>query len=180
MRREAQPYLDAARNAFMASDGGAASRALRDAAAFTRSQADSATEPAKTALAASADELDGLAARVSRGVVKTVKSLDYAFARTQFAEAQLHCTRALDAWKKANAGATSAEIVMLADHFERAAADAGQPLSASAQQAVATARSVAKRLTQAANVPQTDVEAALAAMDKEIHGSMSAAKLKSS
>ena len=180
VRREAQPYLDAARSAFVAKDRGAASRGLRDAAAFTRSQADSATDPAKNALVASADELNRLATRVSKGAVKTVKTLDHASARTQLAEAQLHCTRALGAWQKTNAGATSAEIVMLADHFERAAADAGEPLSASAQQAVAAARSLAGKLTQVANVPQAQVEAVLAAMDKEVHGMMAtAAKLKS-
>jgi hypothetical protein len=179
-RREAQPYFDAARSAFVAKDRGAASRGLRAAAAFARSQADSAIEPAKKALAASADELNRLATRVSSGSVKTVKTLDYAFARTQLAEAQLHCTRALDAWKKANAGATAAEIAMLTDHFERAAADAGKPLSASAQQAIAAARSLAGKLTQVANVPPADVEAVLSAMDREVHGMMAtAAKLKS-
>jgi hypothetical protein len=178
-RLEAQPYLDGARSAFVARDRGAASKGLRDAAAFTRGQADSAIEPAKKALAASADELNRLATRVSKGSVKTVKTLDNTFARMQLAEAQLHCTRALDASNRKNAGATSAEIVMLVDHFERAAADAGNPLSASAQQAVATARSLAGKLTQTANVPQADVDAALAAMDKEVHGMMAtAAKLK--
>jgi hypothetical protein len=179
MRREAQSYFDAARGAFVVKDRGAASRGLRDAAAFARSQADSATEPAKKALAASADELTRLATRVSNGSLKTVKSLDYAFARTQLAEAQLHCTRALDAWKKANPGATSAETAMLTDHFERAAVDAGKPLSASAKQAIVAARSLAGKLTQEANVPQADVEAVLGAMDKEVHGMMAtAARLK--
>jgi len=179
VRREAQPYLDGARSAFVAKDRRAAANALRDAAAFTRGQADSATEPAKNALVASADELNRLATRVSNGATKTAKSLDYAFARTHLAEAQLHCTRALDAWTKGKAGATSAEIVMLADHFERAAVDAGKPLSASAQQAMGTARSLAGRLTQSANVPQADVEGALTAMDKEVHALMAtAAKLK--
>ena len=179
-RDEAQPYLDTARRAFLTKDHAVTSKGLRDAASFTRGQADSAIEPAKKALMASADELDRLAARVSKGAVKTVKALDNAFARTQLAEAQLHCTRALDAWKNKNAGATSAEIVMLADHFERAAADMGQPLGTSAQQAVATARSVSRNLTQVAKVPQADVEAALATMDTEVHSLMkSAAKLKS-
>jgi len=179
-RREAQPYFEAARNAFVAKNRRAARKSLSDAASFTRDQANNATEPAKKALTESADELNRLATRVSNGSVQTVKTLDYAFARAQLAEAQLHCTRALDAWKNANAGTTAAEMVMLADHFERAAADAGKPLSASAQQAVGTARSLAERLTRAGNVPQADVEASLGTMDKEVHTLMAtAARLKS-
>lgn len=179
-RREAQAFLDSARAAFVAKNAQAASKGLRDAAAFTRKQADSAAEPAKKALINSATELDRLADRVTKKSVKAVKTLDYAFARTQVAEAQLHCTRAIAAWKTDNAGATSSEIVMLTDHFERAASDAGRRLDPAAQQAVVSARSVAAKLAQGATVPRTDVDSALASMDKEVHRFMvSVAKLKS-
>ena len=167
-RREAQSYLDSARAALLAKNVQAASKELREAAAFTRSQADSAAESAKKALIASADELDRLATRVANKSVKTVKTLDLAFARTQIAEAQFHSARAMDAWKAAKAGATSAEMVMVADHFERAAVDAGQHLDASAQQAVASGRSVAAKLAQGVTVPRTDVDSALASMDKQV------------
>lgn len=178
-RREAQTYLDSARAGFVAKNSAVASKALRDAAAFTRQQADSATAPAKKALASSADELEKLATRVTKGTVKSVKTLDYAFARTQLAEAQLHCTRALNAWHATNAAATGAEIVMLTDHFERAVADAGQPLAATTQQTVAAARALAGKLTQGASVVPVDVESTLAAMDREVHSLMAtAAKLK--
>ena len=178
-RREAQTYFDNARAAFVAKDGAVASKALRDAAVFTRQQADSATTPAKEALMSSADELEKLATRVTTGAVNSVKTLDYAFARTQFAEAQLHCTRALTAWQATNAAATGAEMMMLVDHFERAASDAGQPLATKTQQTLEAARSLADKLTHGGTVVPADVEASLAAMDKEVHSLMTkTAKLK--
>jgi hypothetical protein len=178
-RREAQTYLDSARAAFVAKNGAAASKVLHDAATFTRQQADSATGTVKDALAGSADELERLASRAAKGTIASVKTLDYAFARTQLAEAQLHCTRALDAWHATNAAATGVEIVMLADHFERATADAGQTLTAAAQTTLTTARSLAGKLTQGVTVVPADVESALAAMDKEVHSLMTTtSKLK--
>ena len=157
----------------------AASNALRDAAIFTRRQADSAAAPAKQALITSADELSQLASRVAKSGVKSVKTLDFAFARTQLAEAQLHCTRALNAWQAKNGAATGAEMMMLVDHFERAATDAKQPLATTTQQTVAQVRSLADKLTHSGNVVPVDVEQALAAMDKEVHSLMTrAAKLK--
>ena len=178
-RREAQTYFDNARKAFVAKRGADASKALRDAAAFTRQQAVSATTPAKEALTSSANELDKLASRVTAGAVKSVKTLDYAFARTQLAEAQLHCTRALSAWGATDAAATATEMIMLVDHFERAAADAGQPLATSTQQTLDMTRSLADKLTRGGSVIALDVEPTLTAMDKEVHSLMTkTAKLK--
>ena len=178
-RREAQMYFDNARAAFVAKRGAVASKALRDAAAFTREQAISATTPAKEALISSADELEKLASRVTAGAVKSVKTLDYAFARTQLAEAQLHCTRALSAWRATDAAATGAEMMMLVDHFERAASDAGQPLATTTQQTLDVTRSLADKLTHGGSVVPLDVEATLTAMDKEVHSLMTkTAKLK--
>lgn len=178
-RREAQMYLDSARASFVAKNRAVASKALRDAAAFTRQQADSAIAPAKQALISSAEELETLASRVTKGTVKSVKTLDYAFARTQLAEAQLHCTRALNAWHATNAAATAAEITMLVDHFERAATDAGRPLATTTQQTITAARTLADKLTHGNSVAPADVESTLAAMDKEVHSLMTkTAKLK--
>lgn len=178
-RREAQMYFDSARAAFVAKNRPVAAKALRDAAAFTRQQADSAIAPAKKALTSSADELEKLAGRVTKGTVKSVKTLDYTFARTQLAEAQFHCTRALNAWHATNAATAGAELMMLVDHFERAASDAGQPLATTTQQTVAAARTLADKLTHGTTVVPVDVESTLAAMDKEVHGLMTkAAKLK--
>jgi len=78
-----------------------------------------------------------------------------------------------------NAAATGAEMMMLVDHFERAASDAGQSLATKTQQTLEAARSLADKLTHGGTVVPADVEASLAAMDKEVHSLMTkTAKLK--
>lgn len=175
-RREAQDHLDSARAAFVAKDMESASASIREAATFARTHADSAAEPARKALVSSAVELDALAARVAKKGVRSVGTLDEAFARLNLAEAQLHCTRALDAWKAQKNGVTAAEIVMITDHFERAAADANVKLDSSATQAIALARAVGTKLSQGAAVPAGEVDAALARLDKAIHAPAAFAK----
>ncbi len=168
-RREAQVYFDSARASFVAKKNVAAARSLRDAALFNRQHADSAAAPAKNALKQSSQELDRLATRVARGGVTSVRTLDRAFARAQLADAQNHCLRALDAWKKLNAPVTGAELMMLADHFERGATDAKQQLSEPARKAIANGRALAAKLVQGEAVSATAVDSTLGALDKELH-----------
>jgi hypothetical protein len=167
-RREAQMYLDSGRTSFVGRRNAAASKALHDAASFTRRQSDSASGEVKKALASSADELEHLATRVTKGTVKSAKSLDYAFARTQLAEAQYHYARAVAEWHATNTAAAGAEIVMVADHFERAAADASLPISDSVRNAVNNTRALGARLTQGASLVPAEVEWTMGAMKKEI------------
>ncbi len=179
VRREAQTHFDSARAAFMSKNNAAASKELREAGSFIRGHTDSATGAAKKALASSAVELERLAAQVTKGAVKSVKTLGYAFSRTQLAEAQYHQERAVAAWRGSKAGIAGAELVMVADHFERAMADAGQVASESSTKAVADVRALASKLTQGTAVGPADVESTLAAIDKEIRGLVgTVAKLK--
>lgn len=171
-RTEAQALFDSARARFLARDNAAAATNLRDAAAFTRQKADKAAQPAKDALVASADELERLATSVAAGRVKSVDALDHATGRAQLADAALHCTAALDAWKMKNAPTTGAELLMITDHFTRGASDLGTPLTGSAKDAVEKARALAVNLTKGAAVLPTDVDAVLSSLDTALHTAM--------
>ena len=168
-RREAQLYFDSARASFMAGKNKAAARNLRDAALFIRRHADSIAEPARATLKASSAELGRLATRATNGTVRSVKALDLAFARAQLAESQYHCVRALDAWKSKDGPATGSELMMLLDHFERAAVDAARPLSLSAREMVTNTRALALKLVQGEAITTTYVDSTLAATDEEVH-----------
>lgn len=178
-RREAQVYFDSARAAFLAKRATIASKEITRAAAVTRAQADSASGVAKTALRSSAAELARLATRVTRNRVKSVKTLDYTFARTQLAEAQFHHERAVAAFRGTRTAAAGAELIMAADHFERAIVDAGQTASEPAQKAIADARRIASKLTSGALLVPADVESALATLGREVRSfAATAATLK--
>jgi hypothetical protein len=167
-RREAQVNLDSARAAVLARDYASASVQLRSAADFIRGHADNAVEPAKQPLVDATATLTRLANTVEKGGL-TMRQLDQAFARANLAEARYHCTRALDAWKATNAGGTASEILMIADHFERAAQESGVKLSAADQNVVANARTMAAKLGQGTQLSGNDVEGALTTLDKQVH-----------
>ena len=171
-RKEAQTLFDSARARFLAKDNAAAAADLRDAATFTRQEADKAAQPAKDALVASADELERLATSIAAGQVKSVDELDHATGRAQLAEANFHCTSALDAWKTKDGPTTGAELLMIADHFTRGASDLGTPLTGATKDAVDKARSLAVNLTKGATVLPADVDAVLSSLDNALHSAM--------
>jgi hypothetical protein len=168
-RGEAQQYLDSARVFFLASDFEPTAHALVGAIAINREHAASAAEPAKTALLRSATELEALASRMMDRRVGSVAPMDSAFARLHLAEAQLHCTRAEVEWAQRQAGATGAEMLMLADHFERAARDVGYVFPAAVQQHVESLRSIAVLLSHTGLTKSAEVDIALSRIDKDVH-----------
>lgn len=168
-REEAQGNLEAARAFFLGDDMARAAVQLKAAADIDRSHAAAAVEPARTALMQSATELDDLAARVAERGLSAVTPMDTAFARLHLAEVQLHCTRAKAAWENTRAGATAAELLMIADHFERAARDVGYALPPTAVQNVTSLRSIAALLSQTATTKSSEVEPALSRIDGDVH-----------
>ena len=168
-RNEAQANLEAARDFYLAGDVDRAAAQLRAAAQIDRDHASAALEPARAALLGSARELDGLSVRVAERGLSTVTPMDSAFARLHLAEVQLHCTRAESAWGRHQAGATAAELLMIADHFERAARDVRYTMPAAAVEDVARLRTMAALLSQTGMTKSSAVDIALSRIDKDVH-----------
>lgn len=167
-RREAQTFFDSARASFILKHRAAASKSLRDAAAFTRQQSDSAAGLDKDAFVKSAKELDRLATGVANGTVRSVKTLDDAIARAQLAEAQYHYTRMLWSWNRHHAGVAGAELTMSIDHFDRGASDAGLHLDTMTQSTLADVRTLAGEMTKGAILNGAEVEKTLSLFDNEL------------
>lgn len=171
-RGEAQEYLDAARQAYLANDPTFAAPPLRAAAEVNRRHAANAAEPAASSLRQSAEELEDLASRVLDHGLSSVAPMDSAFARLHLAEAELHCLGAEAAWAARRPGTAGAEMLMLADHFERAARDVHYALTPSILQMLATLRSVGVMLPRTGLTRSTEVAPALSRMDKAVHDLM--------
>lgn len=167
-RREAQTFFDSARASFLLKHRAAAAQSLREAAAFTREQSERAAGLDKDAFVKSAKELDRLATGVRNGSVKSVKTLDYAFARTQLAEAQYHCTRLFAAWNKRDAGMAGAELTMAIDHLDRGVNDARLQLTAETQATLAEVRSLAGEMTRGSELVPADVDKTLTTFDSAL------------
>jgi hypothetical protein len=167
-RREAQTFFDRARASFILKHRPAASKSLRDAAAFARQQSDSAAGLDKDAFVKSAKELDRLATGIASGTVRSVKTLDNAIARAQLAEAEHHYTRMLRAWNRHDAGVAGAELTMSIDHFDRGASDAGLHLDTTTQSRLADARTLTREMTKGAMLNAGEVETTLSLFDNEL------------
>jgi hypothetical protein len=168
MRREAQEHLDKARERFVQKDMTTAATELRAASTFLRERADSATGEVRDHMLRSAGELDKLANEVESNAIKSAKSLDYAFARAQHAEAELHHSHAVAAWARKDMARASDELTMATDHFERAAKDAGEVLGAGAKKALTDTREVAGQLTKGVGFVPEQVGKAIEELGKEI------------
>jgi len=152
-RTEAQDHFDKSREAFVKKDMKTASAELRDASAFMRTRADSATGFAKALSTRSASELDSLARGVESNSVTSAARLDHAFAHANRAEAERHYALATRAWAQHQATRTGEELTMAIDHLERAAKDAGIPLDSAATGTMTRARAVADSQLQGGTAP---------------------------
>ncbi|MGE5732198.1 MAG: hypothetical protein ACM37U_09665 [Gemmatimonas sp.] len=167
-RREAQAFFDSARTQFVLKDHAAAAKSLRAAAQFTRQQADSSAGLDKDALVESAEELERLATNIANGRVKFTKTVDYAIARTQLAEAQHHYSRMIAAWNRHDAGIAGAELTMSIDHFDRGVSDAGLHLETETQATLADVRTLGGEMTKGSTLNAAAVEGTLASFDSEL------------
>lgn len=168
VRREAQEHFDKAREHFLRKDMTTAATEIRAASTFLREQADSVSGDVKDHLLGSARELDKLATDVERNMIRTERSLDYAFARSQRAEAERHHANAVAAWARKDLARASDELTMAADHFERAAKDAGAVLGAGAKTVLTDTREVAGQLTRGVGFVPEQVGKVIEAFGKEI------------
>jgi hypothetical protein len=128
-RGEAQDQLDAARRLLMRDDTTVAAAELRLAAEFFRRHADAAPGPAADDLRLVASLLQVLATDVAAGRVRDPAMLDSLYVLVQTAEAEYHRSIAVERWAAHDTVTTGEELVMAADHFERALRDSGRPLA---------------------------------------------------
>ena len=162
-----QPVLDAARASFHR-DRSATARTLRSAAVVVRREAHDANETGGDALTRSANELDSLAASISRGAERSGKSLEVAFARLEHAEALNRVASATGAWATQERTRAGEELQAGAEHFQRAAKNAGIQLDARATKAAADARALARRLNEAVGVTANEFLRTVTALDTQI------------
>lgn len=154
-RREAQEFLDRAREALAVGSPSSASTALYEAAGFFREQTELAKAGAQAGLERAAADLALLALRLEGGDTVLSAELDLTFARAQIAEAMNHCLLAKDAMHQREPGRAGDEITMAIDHYERAARDGRLAPSAWERASVAGARAAAASLLRGSRVPRT-------------------------
>jgi hypothetical protein len=167
-RREAQPALDSARAALSRGEFHLAAAPMRHAAAFFRVHAASPRGSGSVAMLVAATSYDDLARELEGGRTTTVGRLDTLSARANLAEAEYHRSLASVAWSTHAKESIADELVMAADHFERAALDAGLPLTSTQRDLLREVRTVAAALSARPAPALTDLDEPLAALGSDI------------
>lgn len=167
-RHEAQSQLDSARRALSQGDSATAIRLLHRAAAFLVIQATEPPTGGTYMLLSASTALDSLAGSIRRdGIRDTTRFAAYS-ARVNLAEAERHETLAGVAWSTRSKESAADELLMAADHLERAAADARLPLPASALAAIEDMRDIARRLVMQRELDVQSLDDPLAAFHLEL------------
>ncbi|MCZ8013618.1 MAG: hypothetical protein ACK5ZO_14945 [Gemmatimonas sp.] len=147
-RVEPQQYFDATRAALAAKEPERARSGLLAAARFLDRQADSSAGAVREQLRLVARDIDTLAAAVARQRDVSARRLDHVVARANLAESDRHLARVASAWTARDTARTADELLMAADHLERAATDGRIPENKARSAATAAARSLATDLLQ--------------------------------
>lgn len=124
-RREAQALLDSASGRLSAGETAGAAALLNRAAAFYLVQASSPPSGGTAGLLIAAESLDVIASRLRHGAAVSPEELRMLSARANLAEAERHGALASVAWCTRSKASAGDQLLMAADHVERAATDGG-------------------------------------------------------
>ncbi len=161
-------HMRQAHESFVKKDYGATTRDLRKAAGYLHIAARNASSETKAALTASAHELETLAADVQAGTVKSVKSLDSAFARAEHAlgaDDHAKAKTALNAKHPARAGHYLRSAV---NHVQDAAKWSGHELERGTVATANDVRLVAGKLIDGSGVVVDEAEKGITWVGDEV------------
>jgi len=167
--RGATTLTDAAREALVQKDFESAAAALSDAATFIQAEARTAGVDAKRALERSAEEIDLIAVRVAHGEIHAPDALDRVYAAAHAAEALHHLYRAHTAMLKRDNVRAGEELVMSADHLERAAKDARLQADSLVQAAIADTRSLCGEMVKGMEAVPDEAARVTGEIESAIH-----------
>lgn len=167
-RREVQELLDSAAALLSAGDTSRALVLLHRSAAFLLVQANAPSTGATDHLLESADALDRYAGRVARGQGASVSELRRLSAMLNLAEAERHACLASVAWSTCSKESIADELLMAADHVERAARDGKLVLPPATLQTLAELRRVATQLGTQRGLDVRTVDEPMGDLQREI------------
>ena len=167
-RQECQRALDSARAALIRKDADACMTSLLEAAAFFRNQSRDDAPEVRPALRAAAEEMETLAANIVNGRTRTPKDLDRAFTRAHAAEATQHLAHARAAISARDNVRAGEELVMAADHLERAMKDAKLRNRRAVLPAIAHVRALADDMMRDAGAAFDETSEVTAEMERAI------------
>jgi hypothetical protein len=145
---EPSHHMQQAHDSFLKKEFKAAANELHKTAGYLHVATQHAASETKAALAASAQELDGLAKDVEAGTVKSAKTLESAFARAEQALAAHHQAKAHTALDEKRNTLAGHYLHSAVTHFENAGKWIGQELETGTAATANGVRTVAGKLIE--------------------------------
>lgn len=166
--QEPQVHENLAIEKFLDKDYPGAAAEIAKVASWLRTNLSVAAKAARHDMDDSVKELDALANSVSAGTVKSVDSLENAFARGERAMAENHQAMAVLAWADTDSLQTARHLRAAVRHVEQALALSRRELGEGVAKTFKGIDSVAARLTDGEGWIPDEVDQALAAVGNEI------------
>jgi hypothetical protein len=160
--------LQQARESFLKKDLKASAAAIRKGAAYLKSLGEQAQEKGKQTFLTSQKEMENLADRVEKGAVKSVKEIDWTFARVSHALDRYHYQMAKESWALKETAKSGQELQAAGAHLESAVKQAGGKAESSAGPVIQETRLLAEKLLQGAGWVNSEVEKGIKALGVEI------------
>jgi hypothetical protein len=145
---EPSHHMQRAHASFLKKEYKAAANELQKTASYLHVESQNAVGETKSALAASAEELDRLAHDVAAGTVKSAKTLESAFARAEHALATHHQAKANTALSEKHGTTAGHYLNSAVTHLENAAKWTGHELESGTVATANGVRTVAGKLIE--------------------------------
>jgi hypothetical protein len=145
-------HMREARESYLKKEYETTASELRKAGVYLRVAAQNIATEAKTALLASAHELDRLAVEVHGGTVKSAKTLEAAFARAEHALAAGNYAKVQSAFQEKDHKTAGHYLRSAVNHVEYAAKWSGHELASGAVETAKGVRMVAGKLVEGTGV----------------------------
>lgn len=145
-----------------------ASDQIQKGASYMKDEAAKSTDKGKEALAASARELEQLAADVKKGTVTSVKKMDESFARAYHALASDSHIKSTEAWTKKQTAKAGDALDSTTRYLEQGFTWAGQKVEAGTKEAMKKSKDLSVKLKNKSAVIAEDVGKGLKDTGNEI------------
>jgi len=165
---EHQHYFKKAHEAFLTKNYKTAAADIRKAIGFLKLDAGAADSEGRKALADSVNELEKIAIDTESGKVDSVKVLEQAFSRADYALAKAQHSKATESWAKKMTKETGHALKNAAIHLENAAKWAGHKFETGAVDVIKGARRVAGKLIEGVGWVPEEVGKGITAIGTEI------------
>lgn len=161
-------HFQIARERFVNNDRPTAAFHMRKAAVYLRISAQNSTPNGQRNLTYSANELESLAKGMMSGTVRSIETLEFAFARAEHSLAQHHYAMASESWTQERSRIAGYRLRAAGNATERAARWTGEEIQDGARTVYSGTRTLSGKLIEGTGIVVDEVGKGIGSIGKQI------------